>query len=204
MKARSASGHQLEQTPSGSGVAPDPLIIEVRALFRAHAVFVASFLRRLGIPGADIDDMVQEVFLVAHRKGGYRPGAGQPRTWLGAIAVRVASMYRRTHHRRHEEFNEEAIERAIAHGDVPATVDARKSLARVQAALDTLDLDHCAAFVLYELNGQSCEAIAESLGIPIGTVYSRLHHARRRFEQAYAALDRAPNVALRRRAAGGT
>jgi RNA polymerase sigma-70 factor (ECF subfamily) len=203
MKEKPASGHPLAQATSASGPSPDGLI-EVRTLFRAHAAFVASFLRRLGASGSDIDDLVQEVFLVAHRKGGYRPGAGQPRTWLGAISLRVASMHRRTHSRRREELDEEALERAMAQVDVAATVDARKSLARVQQALDTLDLEHCAAFVLYELEGEPCEAIATSLGIPVGTVYSRLHHARRRFEQAYAALGQQPALAQPRRAAGGT
>jgi len=74
----------------------------------------------------------------------------------------------------------------------------------VQRALDTLDLEHCAAFVLYEFAGESCEAIAASLSIPVGTVYSRLHHARRRFEQAYAALCEQPVIAVQRRAAGAT
>jgi RNA polymerase sigma-70 factor (ECF subfamily) len=203
MKEKRATGHQSPRATSSAGPAPDGSV-DVRTLFRAHAAFVASFLRRLGTSGSDVDDLVQEVFLVAHRKGGYRPGTGQPRTWLGAIALRIASVHRRTHSRRHEEFNEEAIERATAHGDVAVTVDARKSLARVQRALDTLDLEHCAVFVLYEFAGESCEAIGVSLGIPVGTVYSRLHHARRRFELAHAALDQQqPPVAVPRRAAGG-
>src|ERR1043166_4212655 len=60
------------------------------SLFRAHAAFVASFLFRLGLEPNEIDDAVQEVFLIAHRQGGYQPGPAQPRTWLAAIAIRVA------------------------------------------------------------------------------------------------------------------
>jgi len=125
MKEKLTTGHPPSEDASSSGPATDGLV-DVRTLFRAHASFVAAFLRRLGTSGSDIDDLVQEVFLVAHRKGGFRPGSGQPRTWLGAIALRVASMHRRTHSRRHEEFNEEAIERATAHVDVANAVDARK------------------------------------------------------------------------------
>src|SRR5260370_41260351 len=68
-------------------------------LFRAHAAFVASFLYRLGLEPSEIEDAVQEVFLIAHRQGGYHPGPAQPRTWLAAIAIRVA-MKAKTRHRR--------------------------------------------------------------------------------------------------------
>ena len=162
--------------------------IDVEALFRAHAAFVAGFLARLGVPQADVDDRVQEVFLVAHRKGGFTAGQGQPRTWLGAIAVRVASTARRSLARRREDGSDALLGRSAAEPSPLEVVEQRRSLERVQRALDSLDLEHRAVFVLYELDGQSCEAIAESFGIPVGTVYSRLHHARRRFKQLHAAL----------------
>ena len=81
------------------------------------------------------------------------------------------------------------LEHSAARGDDPGeALELRRALERVQRALDTLDIDHRATFVLYELEGQSCEAIAASFGVPIGTVYSRLHHARKRFTGAYAEL----------------
>ena len=61
---------------------------------------------------------------------------------------------------------------------------------RVQLAIDTLSLEHRAAFILFELEGESCESIASGLQIPLGTVYSRLHAARRGFQKAYAELTR--------------
>ena len=70
------------------------------------------------------------------------------------------------------------------------------------AVLDTLDLEHCAAFVLYEIEGESCDAIASAFEVPVGTVYSRLHHARRRFIDAYSNLSRSSSE--RPRLAGGT
>jgi RNA polymerase sigma-70 factor (ECF subfamily) len=179
--------------------------IGAEALFRAHATFVARFLHRLGAPPSDIDDGVQEVFLIAHRKGGYVAGAGKPRTWLGAIAVRVASSTRRARLRRREDADELGLHALASSAHDPQhAFEARASLERVQRALDTLDLEHRAAFVLYEIEGQSCENIAASFGVPIGTVYSRLHHARRRFTEAYAALDAAPRPVARTRALGGT
>jgi RNA polymerase sigma-70 factor, ECF subfamily len=200
MKGKPKRGHQMDEGVDRAPPSQGP--IGVQALFRAHAVFVASFLRRLGTPHSEVDDLVQEVFLVAHRKGGYVPGAGQPRTWLASIALRVSSTNKRTRRRRREELSDEVLHAAVASDDVGRTIEARASLLRVQQALNTLDLDHCAAFVLYEFEGESCESIARSLDVPIGTVYSRLHHARRRFIDAYAVFER--TGARRRSLAGGT
>ena len=191
MKDARAENHQV--TAGRRDQANDEGRIDAEALFRAHAPFVAAFLQRLGVPSADVDDVVQEVFLIAHRKGGYVPGAGKPRTWLGAIAVLLARSGNRSRGRNKEGSDESAIEAAMSTGKDPGeTLELHGSLQRVQRALDTLDVDHRAAFLLYEVDGESCEAIAASFGVPIGTIYSRLHHARRRFQDAYAALDQEP------------
>jgi RNA polymerase sigma-70 factor (ECF subfamily) len=158
------------------------------ALFRAHAAFVAGFLIRLGIERREIDDAVQEVFLIAHRRGGFVAGPAQPATWLGAIALRVASGLRRTRKRRppEAEVDLEAQDEGPTPFDAAATAEGWD---RVQQALDTLSLEHRAVFILYEIEGEPCESIAAGLGIPVGTVYSRLHAARRGFQQAHAALE---------------
>jgi RNA polymerase sigma-70 factor, ECF subfamily len=168
--------------------------ITAEALYRAHARFVAAFARRLGIAEADVEDVVQEVFIVAHRKGGYEPGAATPRSWLGAIALRVASQARRTRRRRREASDPDALVGLPDPGHGPQrNAEDHEALARVQAALDTLDLGHRAVFVMFEIEGERCDDIARALGVPTGTVYSRLHKARARFRAAYdAAVDTHP------------
>jgi RNA polymerase sigma-70 factor (ECF subfamily) len=183
-----------EVSEAGSGPTAQRAPLDAEALFLMHAAFVASFLHRLGTPRSEVDDLVQEVFLVAHRKGGYVPGAAQPRTWLAAIALRIARASRRALGRRLESPDEHALAAVAARQDPCASAEVRQSLARVQHALDALDLEHRAAFVLYELEGESCDSIAVTLDVPVGTVYSRLHHARRRFLAAYAALGGAEAV----------
>lgn len=179
------SGHP--HTPDSRTTKPGDRI-GAEALFRAHATFVAAFLGRLGVPAAEIDDLVQEVFLVVHRKGGYEQGPAAPRSWLGAIAVRLARGRHRSAGRKREHGDEPALQAAVSPTATPAEqLEARQALDRVQRALDTLDLEHRAAFVLYEIEGQSCQDIAGSFGVPVGTVYSRLHSARRRFLQAHGA-----------------
>jgi RNA polymerase sigma-70 factor (ECF subfamily) len=71
--------------------------------------------------------------------------------------------------------------------DPAETLERRDSLEPVHHAFETLDLEHRHAFILYEIEGKSCSAIAAASGVPVGTVYSRLHHARQRLIAAYAA-----------------
>lgn len=158
--------------------------IDAERLFREEARFVASFLRHMGTSESDLDDLVQDVFVLAHRKGGYLPGAASPRTWLASLALRLGLARRRSRARRPKPAE---VPENLADGTQrPAELlEARRSLQRVQAALETLSVEHRAAFVLFEIEGESCESIAAMWNVPVGTVYSRLHHARKRFLETY-------------------
>ncbi len=172
--------------------------VHTEQLFREHAPFIAAFLHRLGVHDSDVDDAVQEVFMVAHEKGGYRPGPALPRSWLGAIAWRVAASRRRSVRRRREDFDDAALRSATVEGRSPSdAVMIAEQLLRVQRALDSLDDEHRATFILYEIEGEPCTSIADAMGVPTGTVYSRLHNARKRFAEAYARLGRTPPVRRR-------
>ena len=169
--------------------------LDAEALYRAHADFVARFLLRLGARGEDVHDLLQEVFLVAHRRGGFTVGPAKPTTWLAEIAFRVASDRRKKHNRKLEDADTDTVALAPAKSASPGErVEARQALARVQQALDTLTPEKRAVFILYELEGQPCDAIAKGLGIPVGTVYSRLHSARREFAKAHAKLAGEPEA----------
>jgi RNA polymerase sigma-70 factor (ECF subfamily) len=180
--------------------------LDAETLFRRHADFAANFLHRLGAPAPEIDDLVQEVFLVAHRRGGFvQCGAARPTTWLAEIAIRVASVNRRRT-RRSKEDPATAVLSQVHSDDVSAVrvVEANEAMRRVQRALDCLDDEKRAAFILYELEGESCSAIAAGLGIPVGTVYSRLHKARKEFMKAHERLlkrERPPVMAAQARVA---
>lgn len=172
--------------PLGIPAAAEPRneAMDAESLYVAHAAFVASFLRLMGTPAGDLDDLVQEVFVVAHRRGGYKPGPALPRTWLTAIAFRVGQAGRRSRAKRSRHTLEADDLPSTAH-DPAASLETHRSLQRVQRILDGMPEEQRAAFVLYELEGESCESIACALNIPIGTVYSRLHHARSRVLEAY-------------------
>jgi RNA polymerase sigma-70 factor (ECF subfamily) len=159
-----------------------------RELFALHASFVRRFVCRMGVSPHDLEDITQEVFLIAHRQGGYVDKGARPTTWLAEIALRVTLAHQRAKRRgkAHEGSDVEAV---AAGGPTPFdSVAAGESLARVQNALDTLDADHRAIFVLFELEGESSEAIARALQLPVGTVHSRLHYARKTFQKRYERL----------------
>ena len=163
--------------------------LDAGSLFRSHAGFVANFLARLGVSFQDVPDLVQEVFLIAHRKGGYEPGPARPTSWLAEIALRVASGARRTRRRRPEDPASHELDAVVASVANPlAEAEIAQGLRRLQLAIEGLDRPHRAVFILFELEEESCASIAAGLGIPVGTVYSRLHTARRQIVESYEAL----------------
>jgi RNA polymerase sigma-70 factor (ECF subfamily) len=174
---------------------------DAASLFREHASFVANFLHRLGIAATDIDDLVQEVFLVAHRRGGFiEDGRARPTTWLAEISIRVASVSRRSRRRSREQPDQDTVIDAHSRDIDPArAAEASQALDRVQAALDSLEPERRAIFILFELEGEPCQSIATAFGIPVGTVYSRLHKARKQFKDAHARMSERERPAPRER-----
>jgi RNA polymerase sigma-70 factor, ECF subfamily len=171
---------------------PESVSIDSETLFKLYASFVASFLYRQGARGPDLDDLVQDVFLTAHRRGGYRPGPASPTTFLAHIALEANLKRRRGDGRWRTSHSDEATGAIVGRAPTdPAQALATKDAARrLQTMLDSMDPPHRAVFILFELEGESCESIAAGLRLPIGTVYSRLHGARRAFRERAARSER--------------
>jgi RNA polymerase sigma-70 factor, ECF subfamily len=183
------TGHSLPEHPHGACSAEE--------LFRAWAPNVARILARLGVPRADLDDAVQEVFLTAHRRGGYVEGAAKPQTWLYEIALRTASNARRRTRRRPTQQSEAALDLAPATARDPhESAELRQQLDRVAEAIERIPGEAKLTFVLAEIDGASAEEVARIQGIALGTVYSRLHNARKTFRAAYAELAQEPDPGL--------
>lgn len=158
------------------------------AVHEAHADFVFRSLQRLGVRGADLEDVFQEVFLVVHRRLSSFDGSSAITTWLFGICLRVAAA-----HRRRAWFRREVPTEEPEDGEAPASerpdeaVAARQAQAIVRRVLDRMDLDRRAVFVMFELDQLPSEEIAAILGVPVGTVWSRLHVARKQFEKLLSA-----------------
>jgi RNA polymerase sigma-70 factor, ECF subfamily len=164
---------------------PDPTV-SAAAAFHAHAGAVARFARRMGVGVADLDDLVQEVFLAAHARGGYRSGAASERSWYLRLTWYAVTDHRRRSLRAPQSLD--AHEPATDAGQL-RTIEARERLERVASALQTLSAHHRAALVLADIEGCSTDEIATTLEIPVGTVHSRLHHARKRFTAAMQRVE---------------
>lgn len=157
-------------------------------LFLSHARFVHGLFARMGAPMSDVPDLVQEVFLAAHRRGGFVPDTARPTTWLAQIAINVLRNARRTSRRRPTSPGEPDLAASPAPSPESELASA-EALRRVRACLDELDDGHRDAFVLFELEGMSAAEVALALEVPVGTVYSRIHHARKRFLATWASRE---------------
>jgi RNA polymerase sigma-70 factor (ECF subfamily) len=149
-------------------------------------------IRRLGVPPALVDDAVQEVFLVVHRRLGTFEGRSSLKTWIFSIVTRVASEHRRTLRRKspHTRTPEAAVEADSIpdeRGQGPhEALERRESARLLHRLLDELDDDKRTVLVLVELEEMTVPEIADALGENPNTLYARLRAARRDFEQAVA------------------
>ena len=159
---------------------------DLRAIHDAHGDFVWRSLHRMGVRDADLADVYQEVFLVIHQRLHTFDGSARLTTWLFGVCLRVASQYRRRAWVRRERPTEAPDEREDHAPRPDEALDARRRAERLRAILDALEPERRAVFVMFEIDGMSCEEIAAVVGAPLGTVYTRLRIARRDFEQAAA------------------
>lgn len=161
--------------------------VSFELVYNDYFDFVWRSLRRLGVPEASADDALQDVFVVVHRRLGEFGGRSSLKTWLFGIAMRVTSDHRRRVRRKggHEPLDEAVADPAPSPQEKAANAE---MLSLLDRALDALDDDRRAIFVLAELEQMSAPEIAEALGVKLNTVYSRLRLARQDFERALTGL----------------
>lgn len=174
---------RLDAHPPGA----QPLTFEY--VYDTYFDFVAVSLRRIGVPAANLDDALQEVFIVVHRRLGEFEGRASLKTWLTRIAVNVAADHRRLVKRKggHEELPETLIDQKTP--DPHQSAEHAQAISQLYRVLGQLDDDHRTVFVLVELEQMTAPEIAEILQLKLNTVYSRLRVARERFQAAVDQLD---------------
>jgi RNA polymerase sigma-70 factor (ECF subfamily) len=160
---------------------------EFRRLFQEHAPFVWRALRRLGVRERDAEDLLQEVFVVVHRKLPEFAGRASMTTWIYGICLRKALDYRRLA-RMAREVEPGPLDRPFeGQAQAPTQereLEVKRARGRLDAILDGLDDDKRAVFVLFELEGLTMNEIASLMGTPVQTAYARLYAARRHVKQA--------------------
>ena len=162
-----------------------PAAIDIRALYDAHAPFVGRVLQRLTGPGPHVDELLQETFVIAWKRASAYEGRSTERTWLYGIAANLARHHRRGFLR--FSLFKGRYEKETANAAPPPAPDEALSqsqdAALVHKALETLSFTLRETFVLYEIEGMPGEEIAALLGVPVGTVWRRLHEARTKFKE---------------------
>lgn len=153
------------------------------ALYDEWFDHVVRWLRALGAPAADREDLAQEVFLVVRRRLHAFDGRNVA-GWLYRIAGRQVSAHRRRRWFRSVISRRPAVEldelpdAASGPAAEVESADKRRVLARL---LERMSETRRATFMLFEIEGYSGEEIAGMQGIPVATVWTRLHHARKEF-----------------------
>lgn len=146
-------------------------------VYRGQFDFVLRTLRALGVPESGLDDAVQDVFIVVHRRLPEFEGRASIKTWAYEIARRVALRYR-TRAARDAVRHAELPDRLRAGVDLEDAMERSRASEVLQRFLAELDEDRRRAFVLAELWEMSGREIAESLGINMNTVYARIRSAK--------------------------
>jgi RNA polymerase sigma-70 factor (ECF subfamily) len=154
-----------------------------RAIFEEHFDYVWNTLKHLGVRDADLEDLAHEVFLRVHERIEDYDESRPIKPWLFAFAFRVASG-----HRRLARHRLEVLGIAVDPHDPSLPADevlaSRRDGELAAAALDSVEIDRRAVFMLHDLDEVPIPQVAAALGIPLGTAYSRLRLAREEFQKS--------------------
>lgn len=153
-------------------------------LYRLHFDFVWRCARAFGSTPEEVDDVVQDVFMVVQRRFDDLRDEALARSWIYGITRRVVHSHRRRRPKRDSRAPVEVD--ALTSPDQSPLAAAERSarLQMLSLLLDGLDEPKREVFVLSEILEMNGREIAETLGIPMNTVYSRLRVAREDFDRA--------------------
>ena len=191
MTARPVSSQAFEMARPASqakAAAQEDLRPDFRSIFDREFSYVWTSLRRLGVAPRDLEDVTHDVFVEVFRNFDRYDPARPVRPWLFAFAFRFASDYRRLVRHRVEIYQEPVGASATPAAD--EVVAARELRALIAKALDSIDLVRRGVFILHEFDARPMAEIAETLGIPLNTAYSRLRVAREEFTTSFRMLQR--------------
>jgi RNA polymerase sigma-70 factor, ECF subfamily len=156
--------------------------------FRDHGQDVARWARHLGGADFDVEDVVQEVFLVVNKRlSTFRPEA-RFTSWLFEVTRKTVANHRRRQRRRFWQSDEVLNRIPASVGDPVAELERQQSMARFYTALDRLPEKYRTVIVLYELEGLSVQEIAELRALRIGTLRVHLCRAREQLVAHYQRL----------------
>jgi RNA polymerase sigma-70 factor (ECF subfamily) len=168
----------------------EPAPTDFQRVYLTHFQRVSHWVRAFGGLDADVDDLTQEVFLVVQRKLDSFEGPNMA-AWLYGIARKTVSDHRRRAWFRRwlRSSDVDELETHATHGDPGQSLERSEARRLVATILNEMSAVRRSTFVLFEIEGYSGEEIAELEQVPVNTVYTRLHHARKDFFRLMAAYD---------------
>ena len=170
-------------------------VVSISEVYRLHARDVARWAARLGGPQVDVEDVVQDVFLTAHRLLPEFRGEAKITTWLFRITQnQVRHRLRRLRLRRlFSSSSEEGDLVAELPSNAPSPVDdleRKEARATVYRILDGMSEKYRTAFILFEIEKLSGEEIAQLLSQKVATIWVWLHRARAQFLDGLAKINK--------------
>ena len=180
-----AEARPADEARSGASVsdghAQSLVVPSFAEIFRTYSGFVWRVLLRLGVAESDVDDVAQEVFLGVHRNLSSFEGRCALRTWIYGICHRRVIDYRRRAMARPEIATDEPPE-VGTEAEQEEGLDLGLARSKLSQLLADLDEEKRSVFVLFEVEGIPMEEVAEIVGCPLQTAYSRLYAARKKVE----------------------
>jgi RNA polymerase sigma-70 factor (ECF subfamily) len=183
-------------TDHSSGALPVPRegalpLPSFRSVYDDYADFVWSCTRRFGVPIDSVDDVVQEVFVVVHARLHTLERPASLRSWLYSVVRRTVSNYHRGRRKRNgrestQPFEDDEASPTPSPLELAVMSDEIQLLWRLLGALDPRKRE---VFVLAELEEMTMPEIAEAIGIPLNTAYSRFRAARQEFDEAFSSYS---------------
>ena len=180
----------MEQSAAVRAATPERL--DVEGLYRSHAAAVEHWAARMWGPGLDLEDIVQEVFLIAQRQLPKFRGESSPATWLFAITERVV-----WHRRRKERWRRwlagsaaDVADNVPARGASPLEALERRDATRLfYRALEGVNERYRAVLVLFELDEMSGQEIAALKGVRLETLWVWVHRGRAQLLARFVELE---------------
>jgi len=163
---------------------PPVVVPSFQELCTGYFDFVWKCARAFGSRSDEIDDVVQDVFLVVQRRHTELRDAQLAGSWIYSITRRVVSSYRRRHRERDARAAPDVDSLKSPEQSPFAAAERNLEVRVLSALLDAMDESKREVFVLAEILEMTGREIAETIGVPMNTVYSRLRAAREEFDMA--------------------
>jgi len=176
MTAVSRAGSASDAALMASMAAGD--LAALGELYQRYRADLRCFVLRATSRHDDAEDVLHDAFLVAARIAAKYDGRASCRSWLIGIAARLVQQRAQRIARVTRYLARLARLREGVRSPLP-NLEARSSLDAIDRGLARMTAGKRIVLVMAEVEGMTCHEIAEALGIPVGTVWTRLHHARR-------------------------